>query len=48
MSMAKRTPSMENLPSLSSDEENDDEQTILFDEEFLIDDSIYPEEDSRK
>lgn len=46
--MAKRTPSMENLPSLSSDEENDDEQTILFDEEFLIDDSIYPEEDSRK
>ena len=46
--MAKRTPSMENLPSLSSDEENDDEQTILFDEEFLIDDAIYPEEDSRK
>lgn len=46
--MAKRTPSMENLPSLSSDEENDDEQTILFDEEFLIDNAIYPEEDSRK
>ena len=46
--MAKRTPSMENLPSLSSDEENDDEQTILFDEEFLIDDAIYPVEDSRK
>lgn len=48
MSMAKRTPSMENLPSLSSDEENDDEQTILFDEEFLLDDAIYPEEVSRK
>ena len=46
--MAKRTPSMENLPSLSSDEENDDEQTILFDEEFQIDDAITLEEDSRK
>lgn len=46
--MAKRTPSMENLPSLSSDEENDDEQKILFDEEFLIDDASTPEEDSRK
>ena len=46
--MAKRTPSMENLPSLSSDKENDDEQTILFDEEFQIDDAITLEEDSRK